>query len=255
MKALLQTFVALISLMEASGAQAQPPTDLLRDEVLQWARKNLAKRYLAQKCEPLTNFKHWESFTLQDCSYELKNTDGTQEFRKGRVLLILPEPERIASWVVNACRDAKGQPTQECVRATACQIKLQSGAQFPVAGVVLEDVNLRTKTEPVHKQGRYESYVFRDGVTVVIDGIPHATEEQLTEEQIGLTLTPDLSTKLLRTASTAAPARIQGTSRADYLNSGGTHSDHNELMTAWVKQKSDKALQQLLKGSEKSCVF
>jgi hypothetical protein len=69
MKTLVQTFLALTCLMDASGAAAQ--TDVLRDDVVQWARKNLAKGYLAQKCTPLTTFKNWESLVLQVWCYVL----------------------------------------------------------------------------------------------------------------------------------------------------------------------------------------
>jgi len=148
------------------------------------------------------------------------------------------------------------------------QNEYPSGAQFPGAVIV---------TVYMAESGFRKSYAFRDGVTVIIDGIPHATEAQLNAQQISLALDPDLGPKLLSTASKAGPARIQGTSRDNYLQSGGKEdvtglkwlnvvrstfqkalqSDHNELMTAWVKQSSAEALEKLLHDARKGrlCTF
>ena len=41
----------------------------------------------------------------------------------------------------------------------------QSGGQFPVAGVVYEDI--------IPADGVNEIYCFRDGVTVSVEGVPH----------------------------------------------------------------------------------
>jgi hypothetical protein len=247
---------------------AQSTVDSLKSEIAQWIEKNRAHRDLAQDCKPLRNFKKWENFELMDCSYQHQNTGGAKETRKGRVYMIQPDTDRIASWIINSCQDARGTATQTCIRATACRVKLQSGAQFPVAGIVTEDMD---------GDGFRESYAFRDGVTVVIDGNPHATKTQLNAQQIGLALERDLGPKLLSTASKAGPARIQGTSRVNYLKSGGKEDvtglnwlnvvrstfqkalqfDRNELMTAWVKQSSDKALEKLLTDARtgRLCTF
>ena len=203
-----------------------------------------------------------------DCSYQHQNTGGAKESRKGRVYMIQPDTDRIASWIINSCQDARGTVTQTCIRATACQVKIQSGTQFPVAGIVTEDMA---------GDGFRKSYAFRDGVTVVIDGIPHATRTQLNAQEIALALERDLGPKLLSTASKEGPARIQGTIRDDYLKTGGSEdvtglkwlnvvrstfqkalqSDRNELMTAWVKRKSNKELENLLNTArqEKWCIF
>jgi hypothetical protein len=243
--------------------------DGLKSEIAKWIDHNRAKGDLAQQCKPLHGYKNWESNELQDCTYRYKHTAaGGREVREARVLLILPETARIANWIVNACEDSGRGVTQPCVQATACRVKLQSGAQFPVAGIVTEDME---------GSGSRKSYPFRDGVTVKIEGIPFATTERLTSQQIGLALDPALNSNLISTASSTGPARIQGTSRKDYHQSGGKEdttglkwldivrssfqkalrSDKNELMTAWVKQRSTNDLVDLLNRAreKKLCIF
>jgi len=56
-----------------------------------------------------------------------------------------------------------------------------SGAQYPVAGIVLEDMD-----------GEQAIYPFRDGVTVRISGIENGAKKQPTEEEITLALDPRL---------------------------------------------------------------
>ncbi|MFB9127112.1 hypothetical protein E2553_39970 [Paraburkholderia dipogonis] len=56
----------------------------------------------------------------------------------GRTLLAVADASRIADWVTSACTDDTGAADLKCANATARQIIVQSGGQFPVAGVVVE---------------------------------------------------------------------------------------------------------------------
>lgn len=86
-----------------------------------------------------------------------KHVEG--ESKEGRVILFDPEPERLAAWIANAVIETSpvGLYVNERALQFVQQIKEQSHAQFPIVGLVWEDME---------NTGHPKAYGFVDGVTV-----------------------------------------------------------------------------------------
>jgi hypothetical protein len=172
--------------------------------------------------------------------------------KRGLVYMLNPSAEKLATWIATACWEVKQSVDTLYTHQLVRFIQWQSGAQFPVSGVVYEDM---------YTKGFYEPYIFKDGVTVYVanpDMMPadkHCTDEQL-EFYLHLT-NEDLK------PNTGRYARICSTYRTQYYKNGGTedvgdndenrkqhwltvvrklyqqawHSDRNELIVAWARDK------------------
>ena len=192
----------------------------------------------------------WEGFNVRLYEYRTGRDVRTGAPKTGRVYLLNPEPERLARWIATTCLEVKGSLGFEYTDRLLRWIRGQSGAQFPVRGVVYE---------AMERPGRYEPYVFKDGVTVyVADSARFPADGHCTPEQLAfyLTLTDaDLKPR------TGRYARICSTTREQYKAAGGRDevgdsgsdrrlawldtvrrlyrramkSDRNELMIAWAK--------------------
>jgi hypothetical protein len=106
----------------------------------------------------------------------------------------------------------------------------QSGGQFPVAGIVYEDI--------IPKDGVKEAYGFANGVTTILDGIKHRQTEPLARAELeaALNATP------IRTASEAAFARIIGVTRAEYLRANPSADVTKLNWLAVVREEHKKAM-------------
>ena len=103
---------------------------------------------------------------------------------------------------------------------------MQSGAQFPVKGVVYEDQYTRDFQEP---------YVFKDGVTVYVkDSTMFPKDKTCTPEQLDFYL--HLTNEDLK-PQTGQYARIGSARREDYRNAGGTEDvgDINDRKQKWLE--------------------
>lgn len=219
------------------------PSDAVK-RVEQYFQSKLNARYMEKNAEPVT-YPSWEGFPLIHCKYSVKDKDGT--VKPAEVILLDASPHQLARWVVYTCMEVKGSAAQEYTNKLSKHIIGQSGAQFPVAGMVYEDME---------GDGVYKLYCFRDGVTVGIKGIPNADAKVLSPDEIHQTLYGEI-------AWTGKYARIQSTTREQYTAFGGKvdvgtsesgkrklswltvsrqlyqsawNHDRNELMIAWAKQ-------------------
>ncbi|MEE2691195.1 MAG: hypothetical protein VX640_06625 [Pseudomonadota bacterium] len=204
-------------------------------------------RYMEKSCGP-GSFAGWEGFPLIQCAYAATNSDG--EKRAAKVVMLNPSAEQLARWIFASCR-AVGKDNDQCRKRLFRQTLAASGGQFPVAGVVLEDI--------LPHDGFFESYTFRNGVTVRLEGAPNGTTRQLSETEIETALSASAAV-----ASSRRYARIVSTSPDDYRANGGTAAvgstaapalewpetvgalyraawgaDENELMTAWARAHAD----------------
>lgn len=101
--------------------------------------------------------------------YGTRHPDGQP--KKGKVYLLNPSPEKLARWIATACWKARGSLEYRYTDKLLRWIRSQSGGQFPVRGVVYE---------AMYEPGRYDPYVFKDGVTVyVADPQPDACRRTL----------------------------------------------------------------------------
>jgi len=185
----------------------------------------------------------WETFPTKRYTYKITDKDGT--VKSAAVVMLNPSADQIARWIVFALVEVKGQYIATEGDKIFQHILSQSGGQFPVAGMVYEDI--------LPHDGKYELYCFRDGVTVRIDGIPQTSTDPLTGEQIETTING-------KVARVYTYARIQSTSPAQWIAAGGAAdvmengkptiqwleavrsayqqawgSARNELLIAWVK--------------------
>lgn len=205
------------------------------------SKKLVAARYMEGDCQRL-EVVGWEGFETEKCTYRVKDS-RTKKSKYGMVVMLNPGAERLSAWVVNACKTIRPEyPVGACSDFLLKQVFRQSGGQFPVAGVVYEDI--------YSEEGVYEAYVFKDGVTVVTDIVKHRDENSIPfgVMEAAINRTP------LRTASEGAPARIIGVTRKQFKRFNpkasvdglswlstvreeykkAWRSDHNTLIEAWL---------------------
>jgi hypothetical protein len=189
---------------------------------------------------------NWKGFPVR--LYEYSVTDSKTGIRKSaKVYTLDPTYDMLTLWVISACRSAKGRVNKKDVVKLVNWINDQSGAQFPVMGIVYEDI---------FTPGINTPFVFKDGVTVFpkqmvfVNSIPNAAQK---EKCLHLT-DSDLR-------SIGKYGRIASTTREQYKQAGGKDpvgnsstnksvvwlstvrrlykealkSDNNELITAWAK--------------------
>lgn len=197
-----------------------------------------SSRYMEQNCVAAT-YPGWETLPLKECTYSVKGPNDPVK-KTVKVIMLNAEPEQLARWVVSTCIEVVGVASNKCTKAIRSQIIQQSGAQFPVAGIVFEDI--------LPADGRYEVFAFRNGVTVLIAGVTHRGTAQPSAAEIEKSLHGDVT-------STFKFARVQSTTREQYLANGGTRNvignawnevnrdlykaaygqNRNEMMVAWAR--------------------
>jgi hypothetical protein len=161
-----------------------------------------------------TSFPKWEGLPLKRCTYR-QSDKNVPSGKTAKVIMLNPEKELLAKWLVASCVIVKGSTgIRSCAVKLAKAIIDASGSQFPVAGIVLEDMD----GDQVQK-----AYTFRDGVTVWLqDGLAVGSEAMVGDSENNVAVGPN--TVVLRTASEKAPARIQSTSRQMYRNYMGSNA-------------------------------
>lgn len=258
MKRIFVVSIFVISLVvvcscKANGQTTEIPDRLLNDvmpELVQKAEKVLSHAYMVQKLLTTTDtIPGWEGFPVKLYEYQTGNDLYTGKPKTGKVYLLNPSPEKLATWVATACWDVKHSLDSSYTFKLLSWIDNQSNAQFPVKGVVYEDQYTKDFQEP---------YVFKDGVTVYIkDSTMWPKDKICTAEQLDFYLriaNDDLKSQ------TGQYGRISSTTREDYIASGGTEdvgskddrkqkwlevvrelykkawqSDRNELIIMWAK--------------------
>jgi endoglucanase len=201
-------------------------------------------RYMEGKCTPIF-VKGWEGFPTQRCSYTVTDS-ATKTSKNGLVIMLNPSAEKLTTWIFSACKTYRPQINlTQCSNKLSNHIWIQSGAQFPIAGIVYED--------NIPEDGIKEAYGFRNGVTTILEGVTHRSTRPLSQKQ----LEQALIARPLRTASHDAYARIVGVTRREYglrnpkINVDGLNwlsvvkaayqkawnSDQNGLINAWLSAR------------------
>jgi len=230
-----------LSCYAEDGVSATNVSPVVENLAVQLAPRLARARYMEADPKPVT-VPGWEGFPTMQCSYSVVDT-ALHSNKTASVILLDPDAHRLARWMVNACLAAKGAVTTNDLKRLADHILGQSGGQYPVRGIVYEDI--------LPENGIHEIYCFRDGVTVKINGVDHRSEKQPTPAQIEKSLTAPVSD----VTWVGKYARIQSTTREDYQKGGGQedvegtnwlnvsralyqkawNSETNELMNAWAK--------------------
>lgn len=208
--------------------------------------------------EETTTYPNYEGYPVKLYEYATGKDTQTGVAKKGMVYMMNPTSEKLATWIATAVWKAKSSIDTDAMATVLKHIQGQSGGQFPVCGVVYEDMDA----------SGYYPYLFKDGVTVyAADRSKWATEDpehpgnySCTDDQLNYNVkvtNNDLN------SYTGKYARICGTVREEYTANGGTvdvgtsdsqetrnlkwldvvrdlykkawNSDENELITAWAK--------------------
>ena len=179
----------------APPASTLPAADVARVTSYFEAHRNA--RYMETNCQS-TTYPGWTGVPLKLCRYTVSDaySGGT---RWADVILADAEPAQLARWVVQAALEHRGRVLQSDIDALSRRVIEQSGAMFPVAGVVYEDMDGTGQ----------RIYPFRNGVTVSIDGLPYATREQPSSSQMAAYRTGTIS-------FVGRYGRIVGTMPADW---------------------------------------
>lgn len=202
-------------------------------------------RYMEQNCVS-TSVNGWDGYPLMRCQYEVSNSDRST--RKAAIVMLNPGPERLAGWIFSTC-ETVSRDTVFCRWGLFKHILSQSGGQFPVTGIVYEDI--------IPGDGEFETYAFRNGVTVRLSKLAHRSVEPLSEEQIAVSLDPDAGVERVfrfgRIASTTQEQVISLYGGGGILE-GETWSDavgrlykeawnapENRLLTAWASNPTNLA--------------
>jgi hypothetical protein len=159
-------------------------------------------RYMEGQCTSIS-LEGWENISTIKCRYVVKDKGARK--KAGLVVMANPNPEQLATWILNACEVVK--PTRDrrdCAQHVFMRIIKQSGGQFPVGGVVYEDLF------PV--DGVFEAFGFYNGVTTRLNGLKHRETRPLKD----IKLQAILDATPLNTITFSAPARIIGVTRDVY---------------------------------------
>jgi endoglucanase len=246
-------FLFLIPVSFCLRSQNSIPPAYLMDSMpalIKRTKALLDSAYMAQKLLLVTDtLPDWEGFPVKLYEYKTSNDLYTHQPKTGLVYMLNPTPEKLAMWIATTCMAVKNSVEFKYTDSLFRWVKEQSGAQFPVKGVVYEDQYTKDFQEP---------YIFKDGVTVYIrDSTLFPKDKTCTPAQLAfyLRITND-DIKL----QTGQYGRICSTRREDYTSAGGQedvgdvydrkqkwlevvrtlykkawHSDRNELMIMWAK--------------------
>lgn len=186
----------------------------------------LDNAYMAQTLLAVTDtLPGWEGFPVKLYEYQTAPDLFSHQPKTAKVYLLNPSPKRLAMWIITTCWIVKGSLSYSYTHKVFEWIKNQSGAQFPVKGLVYEDQYTPTDFYP---------YVFKDGVTVYVkDSTQFPNDKTCTPEQINYYL--HLTNAELK-PQTGQYARIASTTREDYKSNGGTDD---------VGNKSDRKIEWL----------
>jgi hypothetical protein len=154
----------------------------------------------------------WAKGELLRCRYEVIDQlqGATTKAKAGIVYLANPTPERVLKWLTAACQRAQPNDVRQCIRSGASEIRGASGAQFPVAGLVWEDME---------GSGINKGYVFRNGVTVRTKQFSNGTSESLPNDAALENLASAHEVTGVR--PNGGFARVMSTSRAEFARFTG----------------------------------
>ncbi len=216
------------------SAQNNLPQDYIRDSLpslIQRSKDLLDRAYMAQKLLATTDtLPGWEGFPVKLYEYQTGIDLYTGQPKTGKVYLLNPSPEKLAMWIATTCWEVKNSVAYIYTDSLFRWIKGQSGAQFPVKGVVYEDQYTKDFQEP---------YIFKDGVTVYIkDSTMFPKDKTCTPEQLAFYLR--ITNEDLK-AQTGQYARISSTRREDYKSAGGIEDvgDINDRKQKWLEVVKD----------------
>ena len=130
------------------------------DVLVARCQKVLNSAYMAQELEKtVTDVPGYEGYPVKLYTYYMRSDVKTHTDKKGRVMLLMPDAQKLARWTISACWKTVQSLDYKYTQKLLNYVMRQNGGQFAVRGVVYEDMYTR---------GYYEPYVFKDGITVYV---------------------------------------------------------------------------------------
>jgi hypothetical protein len=115
----------------------------------------IGARYMEQKLIRTTDtLKGWEGINIS--LYEYTVNDKTKGDLTTEVYMLNPDSKKLAAWIISGCVLTTNKLEKKSTDFIIKSVKNASGGQFPVLGIVYEDMD---------GKGFYP-YCFKDGVTV-----------------------------------------------------------------------------------------
>lgn len=235
MKKLFLAAAAVVMMVSACNTDKTDPVvkQYLKDSLEVFSARcaqTLDAAYMADSLiEVKEDIPGWEGYPVELYQYYTGEDIYLKAPKKALVYLLDPSPEKLATWIVNAVFDATGALDFENLEKVRKYITWQSGAQFPVRGVVYE---------AMYTAGFYEPYVFKDGVTVYVADSTYLSAEKTPDDTM-LEYYLNIEDSQLK-ENTGRYARICSTTREMYYNAGGTaevgYSDDGQRSQAWLAE-------------------
>ncbi|MCZ7447277.1 hypothetical protein O8B93_06715 [Agrobacterium rhizogenes] len=170
----------------------------------------------------LVAIESWAGFPTRKFSYSKTDANGVK--KESIAVMLNPTPNQVARWIVNSVTTVCGRYVEDFGRQMVRHIVIASGFQFLVRGIHLEDMG---------GTGKHTYYPFFDGVTVKLDSIADGWPTRLLDPaEIESTVTAEQG----NVTQVGKYARIQSTTRQEYLDAGGTQEVSNEKWLGVVRQ-------------------
>lgn len=252
MTAAMLAFIVMLATLPIEHGQAaettRPAIDISAVDALvkEFGDRLERSRYMASGGGSDAALPGWEGFPTKRYTYSVRDKDGSS--KSADVVMLNASPTQISTWIVSAIAEVKGAYDQAAGKELFAHIIAQSGGQFPVAGVVYEDI--------LPADGVNETFCFRDGVTVAVEGVEHRGTQPLTNAEIEASMRGKVTRvyQFARIASTSPQMWIDAGGAKDVLGDDGKPtqkwldvvrteyqkawtSDRNALIAAWVKAK------------------
>ncbi|MGR9207486.1 hypothetical protein ACU8OG_26630 (plasmid) [Rhizobium leguminosarum] len=171
----------------------------------------------------------YESYPTKRCYYSAVDAGG-EAFAplSAQVIILNPSAQQLASWSVRACRDVGANDMQmpNCLNKLRLHIVKANGAQFPVAGSVVESRCSSSKAYPhgckglsdKNKARQPRNTWFRNGVSIdYVDTFDaHWDEKTYTATTFDTVFDVNASDKFLH--NTFTWARIANAERQDWID-------------------------------------
>ena len=216
MKTSLFTFLILLIVTTSFGQisfKSKYLADSLEVIAARVEKQVIPTRYMEQSfiCKTDT-LSGWEGIEVSLYSYKVHGTDII-----AKVYLADADSRKIASWIITTCVSITGKLSMTNSDKLIRDIRFASGGQFPVLGMVYEDM---------YGTGQ-KCYLFKDGVTVYL---ADANIKELSEIN---------DSTIIRVGKYA---RIISTTREEYVNMFGGTDLEGKKWLKMVREEYKKAL-------------
>lgn len=187
------------------------------DVISKRAEKRIIRaRYMEQHLVRSTDtLKGWEGVNVSLYKYSVK--DPVKGTLTAEVYMLNPDSKKLASWIISTCVAVTNKLDKKNTDLIINAIRSASGGQFPVAGIVYEDMDGKG----------FKPYYFKDGVTVFLKNSNVTDISEINDANI---------------KSTGKFARIISTTRVQYKNKYGTSQLDGLNWLKLVAQEYKKAM-------------